>query len=176
MYVAYLRSIEKKPRCGEGWVSKPTLRLYGRRGLTRYQDYRIFAFKYLTVRTYLNLVLDFNKQLNCTCCVKLFRLKGIILSRDIFDYCRSDSWVTGVYYIYKEFLTPTCIFLKNQENLWWTLLSPVPEYTWRIKRTFDKPCSLQLMSIPGRSGEHLMNPFFDLKNTAIDEFLSFFRL
>ena len=79
-------SREKKPRCGEGWFLIPTLRLCGRRGLTRYRDYRIFAFKHLTVRTYLSLVLDFNKQLNCTCCVSYFRLKGIILSRDIFDY------------------------------------------------------------------------------------------
>ena len=86
MYVEYLRSREKKPSCGEGWVSNPTLRLCGRRGLTRYQDYMIFAFKHLTFRTYLNLVLDFNKQLNCTWCISYFGLKGIILSRDIFNY------------------------------------------------------------------------------------------
>ena len=46
----------------------------------------ISAFKYLTFRTYLNLILDFNKQLNCTCYVSYFGLKGIILSRNIFDY------------------------------------------------------------------------------------------
>ena len=46
----------------------------------------ISAFKYLIVRTYLNLLLDFNKQLNCTCFVSYFGLKGIILSRDTFDY------------------------------------------------------------------------------------------
>ena len=69
--VAYLRSREEKPKCREGWVSNPSLTLCGRRGLTRYQDYRIFTFKHLTVRTYLNLVLDFIKQLNCTCCIEL---------------------------------------------------------------------------------------------------------
>ena len=106
-----LRSREKKPRCGEGWVSNPTLRLCGRRGLTRYQDYRISAFKHLTVSTYLNLILDFNKQLNCTCCLKLFQAEGYnIVPRHIrllLDYCRRESWVTGVYWIYKEFITTT---------------------------------------------------------------------
>ena len=31
-------------------------------------------------------MLDFNKQLNCTCCVIYFGMKGIIFSLDIIDY------------------------------------------------------------------------------------------
>ena len=76
-------------------LSTQPLRLYGRRRLTRYQDYRIFAFKHLTVRTYLNLVLDLNKQLICTCCIKLFRAEGYNNVprhiRLLFDYCRRES-------------------------------------------------------------------------------------
>ena len=52
------------------------LRLDRRRGLVGEQNYSISAFKLLTVRTYLNIVLDFNKQLNCTYCVTLFRTEG----------------------------------------------------------------------------------------------------
>ena len=40
----------------------------------------------LTTLGYLFLFLEFNKQLNCTCCVSYFGPNGIILSQDIFDY------------------------------------------------------------------------------------------
>ena len=91
MCVAYLRSREKKPRCGEGCVLNPTLRLCGRRELTKYKDYKILQLKHLTVRTYLNLILDFYKHLSCTCCVKLFRAEGYNIVPRHIRCCRSES-------------------------------------------------------------------------------------
>ena len=41
---------------------------------------------YFTTIGYLISLSAFNKQLNCTCQVSYFGLKGIILSRDIFNY------------------------------------------------------------------------------------------
>ena len=71
----------------------------------------------LTTVGYIISFLAFNKQLNCTCCVKLFLAEGYnIVSRHIqlvFDYWRSESWVMGIYYIYEEFLTTTWVNIIN---------------------------------------------------------------
>ena len=57
----------------------------------------------LTAVGYLISFIVFNKQLNCTCCVSYFGLKGIILSQDIFDYYSIIEEVNPELQVYIEF-------------------------------------------------------------------------
>ena len=65
--------------------------------------------------------------MNCTCCIKLFWAEGYTsVSRHnqlLFDYCRSESWVNGIYYIYEEILTATFMYTYMYIGKAWTIIS-----------------------------------------------------
>ena len=55
----------------------------------------------LTVYTYKYFILDYNKQLNCTCCAKLFRAEGYNSitqhNRSLVDYSKGESESKEIY-------------------------------------------------------------------------------
>ena len=68
--------------------------LNGQRRFAQDWNLSIFVFKS-------NLVLGYNKQLNCTCCVKLLRAEGYNSitqhNRLLFDFSKGTSESKGIY-------------------------------------------------------------------------------